>query len=644
MYMKALWRVIHNSYFIILVIALAMLVGILYVTPSLAIRKNFINEGQRFVLAQFKTYRNSLYHYLPRAREIYDGHFPPSDVSATKDGPTVANLLPPSIFSIYSKVFNGSINRAYLLAQLQFPALIFTLFVLVSWLFTKSKIWSVFFGLVGTLTPIPLKLPFYDWSGWNDFTAFFLKNFIPLVQTQFDKLPFHLIDNPLMTTPFLLGAVAATYWFWTKPSKTSAIIAALTSAALFYVYFHFWVYWVIVLGLLTAYCLMVKNERHRRWKLLILFWVILIACALPYFANYWKFSHLPDMEDYTFRLGIAQGRFFATQVWPDYLVYAGLIALSIWLFQKIDRLKAIFLTALLAAFFIAWNIQLVIGYVPVPHTWYKTASPILFIVMGVVIFELLNRLAVSLPNRLAGNKKWQKILLACLIILSTALVVKKIANPISIYRDQQQFLWDYYKFDNGIAKSWDWINENLPAEPRMITPSLINALYLTTYTSARPYLPTGFTSTMPMGELEQRYLNSHKLFGISPTDFENRLYGTYPKTCSGFECFPDEGSNQNDSIWHLYGNYFTSKHGTYNEFMSGGDKSGIKRARAGKMTALSEDYLKLQTNWSDVDADYAYFGPWERQLGAVDLSGDPGLRLVYTNEGIKIYKILRTND
>ena len=588
------------------------------------------------MLAQFKTYRNSLYHYLPRAREIYDGHFPPSDVSAAKDGPTVANLLPPTIFSIYLNAFHGSINRAYLMVQLRFPALIFILFVLIGWLFTKSKAWSVFFGLVGVLTPIPLKLPFYDWSGWNDFTAFFLKNFIPLVQTQFDKLPFHLIDNPLIATPFFLGAVAATYWFWTKPSKISAVVAAVVSSTLFYVYFHFWVYWIIVLGLLTAYCLVIKAERSHRWKLLVLFWAILAICALPYFVNYWRFSHLPNMEDYTFRLGIAHGRFFATQVWPDYLVYAGLIGLVIWLYKKTDRPKAIFLTTLLAAFFIAWNAQLVIGYVPVPHTWYKVAAPILFIVLGAVIFELL--------NRLTQQKKWQKIMLACLIVLSATLVVKKIANPIAIYRNQQQFLWDYYKFDNGIAKSWDWINENLPAEPRIVTPSVMNALYLTTYTSARPYLPAGFTSTMPMEEMENRYLESHKLFGISPMNFENRLYGTYPKTCSGFECFPDEGSNQNDSIWHLYGNYFTSKYGTFNNFMGSGDKSDVKRGRAERMALLSQSYLKLRSNWSDIDADYVYFGPWEKQLGAIDLSSDPGLRLVYTNEGVKIYKILRTNN
>ncbi len=634
--MKSAWRIIRNSKFIILVLALAALVGILYIAPSLAIRRNFINEGQRFVLAQFKTYRNSLYHYLPRAREIYDGHFPPSDVSAAVDGPTVANLLPPKIFSIYLNSFHGSINRAYLTAQLKFPALIFALFVLIGWLFTKSKIWSVFSGLVGVLTPIPLKLPFYDWSGWNDFAAFFLKNFIPLVQTQFDKLPFHLIDNPLMTTPFLLGAVAATYWFWTKPSKISVVAAAIISSTLFYVYFHFWVYWVIVLGLVTGYSLLVTRERPGRWKLLILFWAMLIVFALPYFINYWNFSRLPNVEDYTFRLGIAQGRFFTTQVWPDYLVYAGLIALVIWLYRKTDQLKAIFLTALLAAFYIAWNVQLVIGYVPVPHTWYKVASPILFIVLGAVIFELL--------NRLAHKQRLQKVLLVTLIASSAVLVIKKIANPIAIYRNQQQFLWDYYKFDNGIAKSWDWINENLPAEPLLITPSVMNALYLTTYTSARPYLPAGFTSTAPMEELEKRYLESHKLFGISPKNFENRLYGTYPKTCSGFDCFPDEGSNQNDSIWHLYGNYFTSKYGTYKEFMSGGDKSAVKEARARRMAKLSQDYLKLKTNWADITADYVYFGPWEKQLGGIDLSSDPGLRLVYKNEGVLIYKILRTNN
>ncbi|MDP1719257.1 MAG: hypothetical protein Q8L24_02425 [bacterium] len=633
--MTYLTKITQKKFFWPVVLAvLALVVGLLYIAPPLALRKHFVENGQRFVLAQFKTYRNSLYHYLPRAREIYDGHFPPSDLAAgQQDSPTINNLLPSSIFAALLKIFNGSTNRAYLAAQLIFSALIFLAFALISWLLTRSKIWASFFGLVGVLTPIPLKLPFYNWHGASEFSSFFLNNFIPLARTQFDKLYYSLIDNPLLTTPFLLAAITASYYFWIKPSKKTAVLAAFASALLFYVYFHFWVYWVIVIGLLSIYVLAVKAERQHKLKLFILFWCILIVLAMPYLINYWRFSPLPNAEDFTFRLGVAHGRSLATQVWPDYLVYIGLIALTYWLYRKTDRPKMMFMIAAMAAFFIAWNVQLVIGYVPVPHTWYKVAGPIIYIVLGVLIFELI--------SKFAKKEHWKKLLAGTLIVLSAFVVIKKIDNARSIYARPQQFLTNYYKFDNGIAKSWDWINENLPPEPRVITPSAVNVLYLTTYTSARPYMPTGFASMLPMAELEKRLLETHKLFGISQKDLENRLNGTFPRSCSGFDCFPDEGSNQNDIIGHIYANYLTSKYGNFQDFLGDSEGSLVPTARAERTEKLLEQYKDIKVSWKDVTADYVYYGPWERQIGSADLSSDPNLKLVYNSEGVRIYKVKR---
>ena len=93
---------------IFLVCFLSLVVGILFIGPPLAIGNYFNNHDHEFVLSQLKTYRDEVYTYVPRAREIYDGHFPPSDIFSDKPGPTPLNALPPLIFALFLFFLNGN--------------------------------------------------------------------------------------------------------------------------------------------------------------------------------------------------------------------------------------------------------------------------------------------------------------------------------------------------------------------------------------------------------------------------------------------------------------------------------------------------------------------------------------------------------
>lgn len=614
----------------------AVLVGFLYVGPPLMVWDSFKDAGNEFVLAQYKTYRDSLQAYLPRAREIYDGHFPPAELYGPQSSlPTIQNPLPSLFLAGFLYLFSGNLNWAYLGAQFFFSGVIFTLFYLLGLVLWKSRLRAMFFGLVGVLTPIPLKLPFYKWEGLAEFRAFFINNFIPFVKTQFDQLYLARVDEPLLTYPIYLLAIIAFFIFWQKPSLRSAIFSAIPAGLLFYTYFHHWVYWISAVGIIFILSLIFNRDNKVLIKNFLIFWGSLVVITIPYFATYFLFNTLPAAQDFILRAGVTYGRGvgIGSENIPDLLVYLSLAVLTYLFYWKSNRQKAILFFGLILAMFAVWNVQLVIGYVPVPHFFRRSISPIIFIILFDFLYELFSRI------KSGERSKWKQIGSAGLILLSLMVVMKKIVNVFEIRKGIQPHLVEYYTFPNDVAESWRWINDNLEYEPKIISPSTMTSFYLASYTSARPFMPTAFTTLLSNFEIEDRYLASHKLFGVLETTLRQRLNGEIPPGCTGYECFPDKGSNLNDSFWNIYGNYFASRYGEYKNFISKKSQDVVKEKRSEKIGELADRYGKLKVDWQEIDGDYIYYGPLEKQIAVIDFSKNKNLTLVYKNLTVEIYKI-----
>lgn len=134
----------------------ALLVGILYIAPPLLVRYHLEKDGRVFAL-NYEVYRDELL-YLSRAREVYDGHFPPSDLHFDEQPPTVQNPLPSLLMAGFMKLYNGNPTKAFLLAQFVFPAIIFLLFYLLGKTLFESNLWAFFLAYAGVLTPIALRI------------------------------------------------------------------------------------------------------------------------------------------------------------------------------------------------------------------------------------------------------------------------------------------------------------------------------------------------------------------------------------------------------------------------------------------------------------------------------------------------------
>jgi len=606
------------------VLFLAILVGIFYIAPQIFIWKSVTDAGQSYQAVQLHVNSDVTHFYMPRAREVADGHFPPTDLFFNPNSPSILNPLPPLLMGGFIVLFGGNINAAYLGAIFIFSALLFVVFYFLGRVITGRRIWAYVVGFVGVLTPTALLLP-RAFFGLENFLNIIAKNFIPLVKTPLAYLFFSRIDYPLLTEIVYIPALIFLYLFWTTSKRFYALATGVFAGLLFYTYFHHWVYLVIVLGLLFLYTLVFRRTNPARLKGLLIILGIVVLLSLPYWINYINFVGLESVQDYIGRIGYEIGRGFRfASVWAHYLIYTLLAIVVYLLYGRSDKRSVLFWVFLLAAFLVL-NIQLVTGFVPYPSHFKRAISPALFMILLSVVYELIRRAGLKFP-------KMNKIIFVLLVVALVFLPLKKIVNT-AVFVSPPKDIVSRYSFPQDIVQSWQWINQNLEKDPRIISSSFLTSVYLSIYTSARPYLPHGGLTIASNYDIEQRYFVTNKLFGINDEDLKDRLNSTLDKDCANF-CNKESDDNLRDDYFYLYLNYFRDN--SFDWAFTDSDKSIPDR----KIEELVENYRKLETDWSKVDAEYVYYGPWERQLSDLDLSQEKDLRRVYENTSVEIYRVI----
>ena len=106
--MKSIIQLLARNYFNVVLLVLALMVGALNILPPVLIWYNLSSSNSSFLLMQQNVYRDEFFQYMPRAREVFDGHFPPTGVYANESGPTPLNSLPPLLFSVFILIYFAS--------------------------------------------------------------------------------------------------------------------------------------------------------------------------------------------------------------------------------------------------------------------------------------------------------------------------------------------------------------------------------------------------------------------------------------------------------------------------------------------------------------------------------------------------------
>ena len=623
--------------FRLLLICLAILVGVLYVAPELLIWKKLRELGKPYVAIQLTHHGDEALGTVSRYREIYDGHFPPGDLfldnnTATPFGPL---QFMPLLMAVFIYIFKGNINVSYLAATFVLAPVVFLLFCWLGKAITNNRIFAIFFALLGTLTPIFRAVP-QAFRSVSLFMGNILNYFIPLVRTPLAKLPLGRTEDPLLTYLGFLPAIAALLIFWKKPSWKSGALSGALIGLMFYIYFHYWVFLVIVAGLIGIFALsQIKKDPNFFKSVLILFGALTIV-TIPYWINFFIFQNSPTAEEVTRRIGVEVSRapfFIAGEPAIAHYVFYALLGILVYFvfFRRGQKRIAALYWIFIAAMFAAWNVQVITGFVPAPDHWFRPIGAFFAVILFHALYELCKKF------------DYQKVA-AVLIIGSALLISKKIVNALVFVNPPQQFIddksFESRSFNPSIADSWGWINKNLPGEPKIISPSFITTLYLYTQTPTRPYLLIGFNTGASNRLLDERFLTTYKLFNVPQQHLERILRMDYSKDFKSPEKFsdspyPDQHTYLNlaEPITHLYfGAYYKEGH------LSTTTYRFVSKEKADELIAA---YPKIAVNWKEVDADYVYYGPWEKQITKINLALDPNLDLVFKNQEVEIYRILR---
>ena len=618
-----------------MLIGLTVLVGVLYVTPELLIWKKLNDLGKPFVLIQLTHHGDEAYGTISRFREIYEGHFPPGDLyfdgqSATPFGPF---QIMPLLMAGFIYLFGGNINLSYLAATFILPPVIFLLFYFLGKVISGNRVYAIFFALVGVMTPMFRSLP-AAFQSWNLFLNNIVKYFIPLISTPLAKLPLGRTEDPMLTYLAFLPAITALLIFWRRPNWKTGALAGALFGFMFYVYFHYWVFLVLIAGLIGLYSLFQIKNNFGLFKSVLVFGAALLIVAIPYWTNFFAFQNSSTADEVTARIGVETSRapFFIAGEPPlfHYIFYAILAAFVYFVFfKKGQKNTAALYWIFIAAMFIIWNIQVVTGFVPSPDHWVRPVGAFVFVIVFHGIFELL-------------KKSSYKIAAAGLLLLCALLVSKKIVNALVFLDPPKEFVaentFESRAFNPSIAESWAWINNNRSGEPKIISPSFVTSLYLNAQTSARPYFAGGFNTAVPNADLEEHFLETYKLFRVSPEFLRNVLEVDYQKMVCRGECIDQDVHkhlNTVETISHLYVGYYVNEPGRPR---SEGMYRFVSKEKADELIAA---YPNVVVDWQDIDAEYVYYGPWEKQIAQIDLSQERDLELVFKNAEVEIYKIKR---
>lgn len=595
---------ITRTHFYLLVGLLAIGIGALYAAPQFFLYRSLQSEGKPYVVMQLSHHMDELVQYMPRAREVYDGHFPPSDLSQDGFYPSVFPAVPSFLFSVLIRMFVGNIDKAYIAATAIFPALIFLATCAIVYSFTRNRIWSVFVGFAACFTVLFHGTPsaFFSSVGFMNGVA---KKFYPFVATILDRYPLARFDDPMLTAPVFLAAFLLLWMLWRDRKTGYAIAGGLAYGLLIYTYLHYWAYLAVVIAVLFAYAWRHRAADPVRFRALCIYIGIILLCAIPFLLNYHSFSALPGIADYVGRIGLERtrmpeiGQSIGSAIFLHYIFYA---LVGYWAYRRwwsAERARAVFFLACIGAMFFVWNVQVITGFVPHPDHWTKPISIVLLLLLSALVGEFLYR-------------KFSPRILASVLCGGVLLLTAKAVSNAYAISHPPPALAESYTFDRGVVDSWAWMNDHISGEPRVISPSLETSYYLYSYTRARPYLPTAENTVMTQGNLEARYLVSNKLFGVSSDAMISGLH---------------DGDNYRHAF--LYYIYY-KKHG-----------SDINDVPDEKIKELAGAYSRLAPRWSSIPADYVYVGPNEKNITTHDFARDTDLQSVYRNASVEIFRIKR---
>jgi len=711
--MKTFHRIL--DFFPVWVLALAFLAGFLYALPPMLIKKAAEQEGRFFVLPNLNHLSDDALYYLPRAREIYQGHFPSEmHFSEYKDKAWfVYPPLPQVVTAGFMVLTRGDVSSAVIGLMFVFAIINFLCFYIAGRALLGSRLWAAAVAAAALFTHAALRMPamFYQKGVATDIIA----NVLPYLRVPMGELSLVRIDDPLLTMPLYIISFLLLFRFSLQPTAKRAVALGVALGILSYAYLYYWVAIFAIAGVLFLYdawrCW--RKASYKEMKPWAVFYGVFAVLFVPQIANFLIFRRLPGGPDYILRKGIETGRHLRLSVYPDYIFYvlAGAAALFLFrracpetLFRRQDarrsrtagrpvseiaefrarrpggergvswdtpslsrwasepklydcsgiwgfrtcsktapaaRLTPViprrFAIAVLVGMVLLWNVQIVTGFNMEPFHWWKAFAPLLFLLVGAIVKAACDRMSYRPSMRRAVQ--------VALIVLILSMSVKKTLNAAAFVHLPEETVRSY-SVPRSIAASWKWINASVPPGSAIITPSLVSSNQISIFTHADPWMAAPLNSLAPNAAMEQRFVEAHKILGASSDEMLMRLAGppfVVPKGICPDPCTRDRDHFRDRFEFSFEFYYFGLLYGVM--FSPALTFDAITKPADGSIPPatlehLREDYAAYHPRPDQFPTHtYVYVGPWERLLSKKAGDAFAGVKPVFANEDVQIYRI-----
>lgn len=623
------------------VLALALIVGLLYVLPQVLLQRAAEAEGRFFIVPHLEHLGDDALYYLPRAREIYEGHFP-SEVNFTEYKDKAWFVLPPlpqMITAGFLWLNAGDVAGAMIGLLFVFGIINFLCFYAAGMVFLRSRLGAAALASAALLTHAALRLPaaFYKPGVALDLIA----NMLPVLRRPVGELSLVRIDDPLITMPLYIAAFVLLYRFSEQPTRKRGAVLGIAAGVLTYLYLY---YWLAILGIAAVLFLAAAVRAYREkiyaplapWAV---FGGVFGLFFIPHAINFFMYQSLPGAADYVLRKGIESGRGVRLSVWQDYVFYGVLAAAAYAVLREKHRAMFRFVIAGLAAMLLSWNAQIFTGFNIDADHWWKTWAPLLLIVTATLVKAAYDR-------RLSRQPYAQRAAAGVLVVLMVFMFAKKTRNAAAFINPPVETVRSYSVPDT-IGDAWQWMDAHLPPDATVITHSLNTATYLTIFTHTNPYLAQPVNTLASTAVLEERFARMHKIFGATPEEMEARLASAPFLPPAGWcaePCAFDRDRFRDAFAFTLEFRPHAFLYGTtYSPRLT---FDALRKNPSGHVPQDAKDrlrahYAAYEPDWSAFpEHTYLYVSPMERLLSpSRGVPAYPELPVAFENEDVRILRV-----
>ncbi len=603
----------HDNLFKILLILSALFVGLIYAVLPNGIRYYSLRAQGEEYIPLTRVNADVMNTYAPRYRDMIDGTLISGEIDTYeyRNGPALWPMLPALVLAPFFLPFT-SVFPGLIITDFVFPVATFLLFFLLIRALTGDRFYALFFALwLMFYSSIILYIPPFNLI---ELKVLILK-FFPFLVDKVPMTPKYLLREAFIPgAPFFLLALYFTYKAVSDTTKKNlySILAGIFYGLLFYLYFFFWVFATVFLGLFFLFLLIPRKLREAR--MVFVAGVVGLTVSIPFWINYITLAKLSQYQEIIDRVvGVELGHVFRWGLWMDYLSYAGIAALSLWLGKKLGKpVKALFLAALALAGIAVLNVQVVSGFNVQSDHWFSRVFIITHsIIWASIAYDLFLYFKPTVVLWMGRHRGTLKAVLCLAVLYFSASILY---NQIIM----EKRAVNNYTVPSSLLAGYAWLNAHTPNDSVVLTPALETNMEIPVYTHNRIFLARAHNSLAPDDELLDRLYISYKLFNIPTANLDEMI--------QSFE-----------GVFHFFTvKYYDKELDAYLAY-SGRKHAGYALPREVREKVLNGYTFFHLPKQIPYRFDYIFIGPYERNRG-VSEEFFKGYERVYNRDGVIIYK------